>query len=254
MRNTKYTYKLGKGCAMVEETLSLLSICDENTTKESMIKYVHENNFLSKCTAQRSQDIIRIVFFPRFVKKDMRPALWLKAIREKGVMLQQFKQLLMLYCARDNAVVYDYLTDILFYMKQDGLDRLPENSIRQFIDKIVEEGKAKWGEAACRRNASYIMSTLMDFDILNRRGDILPYEISNFTLLYLLHELHFEGLSDIAIWHHEDWKLFGLDEYDVLKRILEQNLQGGYIAQATGDLLTISWNYKTMEDFINGTL
>ena len=38
------------------------------------------------------------------------------------------------------------------------------------------------------------------------------------------------------------------------QRIMEQNIRGGYIAQCTGDLMTISWNYNSMEEFINGTL
>ena len=94
----------------------------------------------------------------------------------------------------------------------------------------------------------------MDFDIVARNGNILPYEISNFDMLYLMHELHFAGLSDMAIWNHEDWQLFGLDKYSLLQRIMDMNIKGGYIAQCSGELLTISWNYQTMEDFINGTL
>jgi hypothetical protein len=71
---------------------------------------------------------------------------------------------------------------------------------------------------------------------------------------YLMHELHFRGLSDMAIWHHEDWSLYGLDKYQVQEKIMELNLKGGYIAQCSGELLTISWNYQTMEEFINGAI
>ena len=54
----------------------------------------------------------------------------------------------------------------------------------------------------------------------------------------------------MAIWHHEDWSLYGLDKYQVQEKIMELNLKGGYIAQCSGELLTISWNYQTMEEFI----
>ena len=47
-RNTKYTIALGKGCGLIEETLTLLSVCDEHTTKDSLAKYVHEQNLLSR--------------------------------------------------------------------------------------------------------------------------------------------------------------------------------------------------------------
>ena len=37
-------------------------------------------------------------------------------------------------------------------------------------------------------------------------------------------------------------------------RIMDMNIKGGYIAQCSGELLTISWNYQTMEEFIDATL
>ena len=253
-RNTKYTYGLAKGCALIEETLALLSICHKETTKESLANYVHESNFLSKCTEQRSQDIVKLVFYPRYMKQNPSVPLWLRTIREKGLMLSQFKQLLLLYISRENAVLYDYIIRSLNELRRNGAAKLPKNDTMAFIDNIVEKGLAQWGEAAKRRNAGYIKSILMDFDMINNRDEILPFEISNFTVLYLMHELHFAGLSDAAIWNHEDWELFGLDKYSTLELIMQQNIKGGYIAQSTGDLITISWNYQTMEDFINGTL
>ena len=66
--------------------------------------------------------------------------------------------------------------------------------------------------------------------------------------------VNFEGLSDVAVWNHEDWQLFGLDKYTLRDRIMDMNIKGGYIAQCSGELLTISWNYQTMEEFIDATL
>ena len=253
-RNTKYTYGLAKGCALIEETLALLSIYEEGMTKESLANYVHETNFLSRCTAQRSEDIVKLVFFPRFMKSNPQIAVWLRMIREIGMMLPQFKQLLFLYCARENAVVYDYVIQILNELKKSGIIKLPKNDTLFFIKNIVENGQAQWSESIQKRNAGYIKSVLTDFDLINSRSEILPYEVSDFTVLFLMHELHFTGLSDAAVWNHEDWQLYGLDKYTTLERIMQLNLKGGFIAQNTGDLLTISWNYQSMEDFINGTL
>ena len=47
---------------------------------------------------------------------------------------------------------------------------------------------------------------------------------------------------------------FYLDKYQVQEKIMNLNLKGGYIAQCSGELLTISWNYQTMEEFINGAI
>lgn len=254
MRNTQYNILLGKGCGLIEETLLLLSVCNENTTKESLAKYVHETNYLSKCTDQRSMDIVKLVFFPRFLKRNPKVAVWLKNIRNKGLTLPQFKQLLMVYCARENAVMYDYIISVLNDLRISNVAKLPSDSIKNFVSEIVNSGKAQWSESIRRRCATYVKTVLFDFDMIRKNGEILPYEISNFTLLYLMHDMHFEGLSDMAIWNHEDWQLFGLDKYQLQDRIMENNLKGGYIAQCSGDLMTISWKYKSMEEFIDGTL
>lgn len=254
MRNTNYSIQLGKGCGLVDETLSLLSICNVDTTKESLAAYVHDNNYLARCTDRRSMDIVKLVFWPRFMKSNKNVALWLRAIRGKGLMLPQFKQLLMIYCARENAVMYDFIVQYLNEYKATNKTTLPAGCIKQFVDDLVDKGLAKWSDSVKTRNSSYIKAVLVDFDFVNRRGDILPYEVADFTILYLMHELHFEGLSDVAVWNHEDWQLFGLDKYQVGERIMELNLKGGYIAQCTGDLMTISWKYNSMEEFINGTL
>jgi hypothetical protein len=253
-RNTKYTYGLAKGCALIEETLALLSIYKEGMSKEELCEYVHKRNFLSRCTAKRSEDIVKQVFYPRFMKSDPRLPLWLHTIRSKGLMLSQFKQLLLLYCARENAIVYDYITRNLNELKRSNINKLPQNDILFFIKQIAESGEVQWSASIQKRNAAYIKSVLMDFDLVDKRDDILSFEVSDFTVLYLMHELHFGGLSDAAVWNHEDWQLFGLDKYSTLECIMQLNIRGGYIAQNTGDLLTISWNYQTMEDFINGTL
>lgn len=250
-RNTKYTITLGKGCGLIEETLALLTLCKEDTTKESLSNYVREHNFLSKCTDRRSSDIVKIVFYPRFMKNNPQVAIWLRKIRERGLLLSQFKQLLMLYCARENAVMYDFITEQLNELRKSGVQKLEKDVINRFVQNIVNSGQAQWSESIQKRQANYIKAALVDFDLIAKNGALLSYEMSNFTMLYLMHELHFAGLSDMAIWNHEDWQLFGIDKYELQQRILEQNIKGGYIAQCSGELMTISWNYLTMEEFIN---
>lgn len=84
IRDTQYNYKLAKGCGLMEETLALLSVYQEGMTKDELAEYVHQHNILSKCTAQRSQDIVKIVFYSRFMRRNPNVAYWLKTIREKG--------------------------------------------------------------------------------------------------------------------------------------------------------------------------
>lgn len=113
MRNPKYTTQLTHGTGMINETLSLLSIYQEGMSKDALIKCVKENDCLSCKTENRLVHIIYDVFFQRFMKVNPNVPLWLKLIRERGLSLKHFTQLLMVYCARENAVFFDAVTQIL---------------------------------------------------------------------------------------------------------------------------------------------
>ena len=198
-RDIQYNYKLGKGCGLIEETLALLSVYQKGMTKDELAEYVHLYNTLSRSTEKRSQDIVRIVFYSRFMRRNPDVAYWLKTIREKGLMLSQFNQLLMLYCARDNAVFYDYVLQELNTLKEEKKPLVPKENSINFIKKIAESGDVKWGEKIQTRLASYLKTLLVEFDFTDKKGTILPFDVANFTVLYLMHELHFAGLSDVSI-------------------------------------------------------
>ena len=62
--------------------------------------------------------------------------------------------------------------------------------------------------------------------------------------------MHFRGLSDNSIWQHEDWKLFGLNSQDVISIFERLANQGTFIMQFSGEILSISWKNKSMNEFI----
>lgn len=253
-RNTVYSTQLAKGAGMINETLALLAVFREGMDKPALLREVLEYNYLSTSTELRARDIVGIVFYQRFMRDNPALPLWLQRIRQKGLPLKIFSQLLMVYCARQHAVLYDAVTQVLNPHKRQGDNKLPADELRNFTRTLVAEGKAEWSERLQKKNAGYVRSTLIDFGLLNAGNEILPYELADFTLLYLMYELHFQGLSDRAIWKHEDWGLFNLSPEAVLNRIMGLSLKGGYIAQTSGDLLLISWNYKTMEEMIDASI
>lgn len=254
MRNPKYTTQLTHGTGMINETLSLLSVYQKGMDKDALIKYVKENDCLSCKTENRLVHIIYDGFYQRYMKVNPNVPIWLKLIRERGLSLKHFTQLLMVYCARENAVFFDAVINVLNQCKKDNLRIMEREDVAKYISQLVAEDKAKWSESVQKRNTSYVRSCFIDYEMINRKGEILPYEVNDFTILYFMHEQHFAGLSDMAIWDMEEWSLFNLSRHQVLERIMNLSLKGAYMAQTSGELLTISWNYKSMEEFINATI
>ena len=60
MRNTTYNSNLLKGTGIVNETILLLSVYDENTTKKSLLDYVLQTNLRSTNTEKRAKDVSSI--------------------------------------------------------------------------------------------------------------------------------------------------------------------------------------------------
>jgi hypothetical protein len=81
-------------------------------------------------------------------------------------------------------------------------------------------------------------------------NDIIPFRVTSLTALYLTFEVHFSGLNDDSILSHGDWRLFGLEPMDVRHELMRVS-RGHFIPQFSGELLRISWNYKTMEEALD---
>ena len=80
---------------------------------------------------------------------------------------------------------------------------------------------------------------------------ILPFRASDLTVNYLMHELHFQGYSDMEILHHRDWEIFDLDLRVHWLLVAERiSFRGTFIFQFSGEILKIGWNYDNMEEFI----
>jgi hypothetical protein len=99
----------------------------------------------------------------------------------------------------------------------------------------------------------YLFAALTDFrltrNLPKNQREILAVTILPTTTAYLAHELHFTGTTDANLVEHPDWALFGLDRYAVLQEL--RKISAYLIVQSAGDLVRITWNYKSMEDFIN---
>ena len=252
--NNRYTCNLTQGTSAINECLLLLSVYREGLTRSSFFDYVIEGGYLSNVTVRRASNLVKEVFYSRFLKDNPQVPLWLQTIRNNGMLLGDFSQLLLIYCARQHRVTYEFILDHLNPLRKDGREKLNPNIVDEYVHGIVQSGKANWSDSIQHKNASYIRSTLTGFGLIKSNGTILSFLPADSVILYLMHELHFSGLSDVAIVNDTDWQLLGLDKEQVIQRILDLNMKGGFIAQRCADLITISWNYKTMEEFINAAL
>lgn len=252
----KYTTSLTQGQGLIPETMALLEVWSPGMTAKELTSLSIEKGILSKATARRVRNIILEQFGPRYLVDEGAPASNLKLLLRRGLSSAELKQLCMIYTSRANLIFHDFITNVYWQKYQAGSLRIGTEDAAHFINVATAAGymSPQWAESTSKRVANYLVGTLADFGLVDsgRKSirDILLFEISPLTSLYLAHEIHFSGQGDDALAANTDWRLFGLDPTDVVRE-LQLIAREHFIVQSAGDLVRISWKYEDMEEALN---
>jgi len=252
-----YTSALAKGQGMISETIFLLKLWEPGMDSSQLVNRAIETGVLQRATAKRVKDIVKEVFKGRYLSDNARPARQLKQIISKKTSISWLPQLFLIYTARANAILHDFICHVYWSKYASGTPFIKIQDSMTFLEEAILTGHIpnRWSETMMTRVSSYILGCLTDFDLVgtNQHGkrEIRPFIISKPTLLYLIHDIHFSGYSDNSILDHPDWCLFGLDKRNILQGIERISFDGHFIMQNAGDFVRIAWKYKTMEECIS---
>jgi len=242
---------------MVEETISLLGLWEPGMSVVELKSSAIRQGVLGRATALRVQDIVGRVFAARYLTNGGKPAHNLKRLVKLNLPVGALNQILLIYTARAHNVLHDFICDAYWRKYEAGATHITTQDAVLFLRQSIDGGiiSPPWSETMILRVGQYLTGCLSDFKLAgeDHRGsrEIIPFRVTSLTALYLAFEIHFSGLSDDSILFHHDWRLFGLGPMDV-RRELELVSNGHFIAQFSGELLRISWNYKTMEETLDG--
>jgi hypothetical protein len=256
--DTAYTVALAKGQGMPSETILLLNTWQEGMSAVELKRHVIANGLLPKATNYRTSDLVSRVFAPRYLSNGATAAKNLKHLLLGSFPADRLLQLFLIYTARANLILHDFITIVYWPHYNAGSRVLQRQDALDFMRSARAGGHmpTNWSDAIKIKMTRYLLSALTDFrltrDLPQGRREIVPYNIQPATTLYLAHEAHFAGQSDHAVLDHADWKLFGLDRQGVLEELRKVADEGHFIVQFSGELLRISWKYKTMEECLDG--
>ncbi len=256
MSNKYYTTQLQAGLGAIQETRSLLGLWEMGMKPTDLFNRSLESGHFPNVSARRLRNLVTECFAPRFMGKDDYPVKVLKDLIST-LHGSEFEQLLFLFTARANRVLYDFIKEVYWSRYSAGQDSISNEEARFFVTEANQQGKTKssWSENSIERVAGYLTLCCADFGMLEsgRRKvrKILPFRIQSRFIVYLTHELHFDGLGDNAIIAHPDWQLYGLQPEDVRDELKQLARKGFFIIQSAGDITRIGWKCKNWEDLID---
>lgn len=248
--------RLTKGTISLDEIQTLLLAWRSGEPSLDFAERIQQMSILTKHTAQRVRDVIDL-FRYWFLTPDETPARDLRAFVDAGGERRVLSELVFLYKARGEKVLYDYTCKRYWPAANEGALYLPLDDVESFLQEAQEKGfvAQNWALSTRGRLASGIRTALFEAGLIqeNRGGnrEFASYQPSDFLVAYLVHNLHFQGLSDGQIANHPDWSLFGLAREGTLRRLDALDRSAGLLVQWAGSVVSITWKHSTMDEVIH---
>lgn len=253
----KYTTAISKGTAMVNETRSLLLSWKPGEDFDAFARRVQSEGILGSATAYRTQDAVRRVFAPRFLRPTDSAARVLKHVLESGLPGRVFTELLFLYAARNDSLIYDFTSREFWPAVRRGRTAIDTDTVLAFLSEAHMDGRleSRWSHNVAVRIARCLLAMLRDVGFLretNRgRREIVEYRMSDEGVAILARELHESGITDAALCSHPDWELFGMRGSEVLDRLDAIGEHRGLIVQRAGSVVRLTWFAGSIEELID---
>jgi len=253
----RYTIAISKGAALLDETRRLLGEWRPGEPFNLFAARVQEHGVLGNATAYRTRDIVRRVFAPRFLRPTDKPARILKHILGSGLPARTFTEMVFLYAARNDPLVYDFAVCGYWPAVRRGRTVLGTDAVLAFLAEAAGDGKLEspWSEEVSIKIARGLLGMLRDVGFLRetRRGrrEIVDYHMSEEGTAILARELHEDGVTDSALCSHADWGLFGLSAAEVLERLDRLGEHRGVLVQRAGSVVHFTWFVKSIEEMID---
>ncbi len=252
----RYTTQLQAGLGLIEETKTLLDLWQPGMDSKELNRVALDSGSFSNVSARRLRNITAECFAPRYLVDEDYPAFLLKQVLVI-CSASELRQLLFLYTARANTILYDFVYQQYWQMYGAGSASVSNGDALAFVVAANQDGHTvrQWSEITIKRVSSYLTGSCADFGLLEtgRRKvrAITPQRIEDKTILFLAYDLHFNGSGDNTIVNHPDWQLYGLQPSDVRADLKRLSKKGFFIIQTAGDSIHIGWQYKTWKELLD---
>ena len=252
-----YTAQLQAGLGLIEETVRLVSLWEEEMSGQRLLQCALESGAFPNLSARRLRNIVIEAFSPRYLTNDGLPAHILKTLIDRFPK-SELRQIMYLYTCRANLILADFVREVYWQAYSAGRETVTKDETRSFIKNAISRGRTNgsWAPSTVVRVSNYLLGACTDYGLLGparREGrSITPFRSSHLTVSFLAHDLHFQGLGDNGVLHHNDWGLFGLNADDAMEALKRLALRGEIILQSAGGSARIGWKHRSMKDWADG--
>lgn len=251
----RYTCNLMKGVALAESRQLLLE-WQPGEDRASFSARVAGANLLGKASRRRVRDLVQSVFWPRFFAGNVPPGelaqMMLKVISDTATAFR----LVYYHAALADRLLYDFVTQWLLALYQEGRHQVVVDDGVAFIEKQIQSGliKPPWSENVKLKTAQGLLAACRDGGILRGtvKKEFAPVQLPRPVFLYMAYYLKGLVASAARLVAHPDWGLFLLTPTQVEELFLEAHQAGDLGFYCAGGIMRVEWPYPDLARFVRG--
>lgn len=247
----KYTSKILKATAQLDDTKTLLSYWDEDLSIEDNFAKIRDLNLLGKSSRSRVEDELRIFRQRYFFDDDVSSAL--SYFVKNNLSSEVLHPILFYFSAKADTLLYDTTTDILDSFTKQGRKFITVDETKQEIQKFVDDGKTttRWSESTILRVSRHLLATLRDFGMLDgeKKKKISSIYLPNEAFVFIALFLYNNGNPGVKLVNHPDWRLFFMDPRMVERFLIECHQQGLLNYHGAGSVIRIDFPTTSLTEY-----
>jgi hypothetical protein len=255
MRDKNYNSTLaGKG-AYLSETKIVLGQVAAGCSVDQARELVVEDNFLdyrtrhSRSTAWK--EIFRRYFSHREADHIVTLAHWVVGCPiSTAVDLSLFYE----YCMVDD-LLYDLTACCTYDLYQKARTTIDKTDVNEWLSRrgVEHPEVVDWSPATRQRLIGSYLSTIRDFGLVKgvQQKEFYKLYIPREAFVYALYHQKDRGIEGKAVIQSPDWRLFLLDEEDVIFH-LEDAANGGFVHfRRAGDIYDLRFIYDDLKEVVD---
>lgn len=217
---------------------------------------VLSNNLLGKKTLPTREDIWKNVKLRYLTGRDEAKVQVLAKFVASAAS-SQARHLVLLYTfAQADNLLYDFTADFLYNTYHLSKTEVKKADVLDWFNMKSNNGHveiSKWSPQTLNKLVSHLLSITRDFGLLegvqHKRFHHMYVPLSAF--LYLLYDQYAMGINGKQLIESKSFRLFLLDQDDVLLLLNEAASQGFVTLRHTANLYDLNLHYKSLEEVVN---
>lgn len=248
----RYTSALSSKGALLEETLTVLRLVDQGHSIEDVRTMVVDQDLLGKTSESTRRTEWKNIYRRYLSESNCKHARTLARMVVHAPDRQTQKLVLFYELCRSTPLLHGTTIECVYPRYAKGFSGIDKSVIQQYFDELSTDHPeiAEWSPQTRKKVISNTLTVLRDFGLLegSQRKTFSRLYVPSPAFVYVLYRLADDGLTAARpIVEAQEWRLFFLDEQDVVMLLDEASAAGHCTFKHRGDVYSFDLTYPSLE-------